>query len=63
MASHRKMHLEIIDYRRFIGGDSVFYPQCSWEEVLLDFTVSQTFLELVLQGANFCLNKLAVAFG
>ena len=37
----------------------------SWEELLLfsmDFTVSQNFLELVLQEANFCLKKLALAF-
>ena len=37
----------------------------SWEEVLLfsmDFTVSQNFFELVLQDANFCLKKLALAF-
>jgi hypothetical protein len=39
----------------------------SWEEVLLfsmDFTVSQSFLELVLQDArmHFCLKKLALAF-
>lgn len=37
----------------------------SWEEVLLfsmDFTVSQNFLELELQDANFCLKKLALAF-
>ena len=37
----------------------------SWQEVLLfsmDFTVSQNFLELVLQDANFCLKKLAFAF-
>ena len=37
----------------------------SWEEVLLlsmDFTVSQNFLEFVLQDANFCLKKLAFAF-
>jgi hypothetical protein len=36
----------------------------SWEEVLLfsmDFTVSQNFLELELQDANFCLKKLAFA--
>ena len=34
----------------------------SWEEVLLfsmDFTVSQNFLEFVLQDANFCFKKLA----
>ena len=32
----------------------------SWEEVLLssmDFTVSQNFLEFVLQDANFCLKS------
>ena len=29
MASHRKMLIEMIDCRRFIGGDSVSYPQCS----------------------------------
>ena len=37
----------------------------SWEEVLLfsmDFTVSQIFFELVLQDADFCLKKLALAF-
>ena len=37
----------------------------SWEEVLLfslDFTVSQNFLEFVLQDAHFCLKKLAFAF-
>ena len=37
----------------------------SWEEVFLfskDFTVSQNFLEFVLQEANFCLKKLALAF-
>ena len=37
----------------------------SWEEVLLfsmDFTVSQNFFEIVLQDANFCLKKLALAF-
>ena len=48
MASRRKMLIEMIDYRRFIGGD--------WEEVLLfsmDFTVSQNVLELVLQEENF----------
>jgi hypothetical protein len=36
----------------------------SWEEVFLfsmDFTVSQNFLEFVLQDANFCLKKLAFA--
>ena len=37
----------------------------NWEEVLLfsmDFTVYQNFFELVLQDANFCLKKLALAF-
>ena len=37
----------------------------SWEDVFLfsmDFTVPQNFLELELQDANFCLNKLAFAF-
>jgi hypothetical protein len=37
----------------------------SWEEVLLfsmDFTVSQNFLEFVLQDANFRLKKLAFVF-
>ena len=29
MASSRKMLLEILDYRGFIGGDSVSYLQCS----------------------------------
>jgi hypothetical protein len=36
----------------------------SWEEVLLfsmDFTVSQNYLELEVQDANFCLKKLAFA--
>ena len=37
----------------------------SWEEVLLfsmDFTASQNLLEFVLQDANFCLKKVALAF-
>ena len=37
----------------------------SWEEVLLFsmyITVSQNFLELELQDANFCLKKVAFAF-
>ena len=29
MATRRKMLIEMIDYRRFIGDDSVSYPQCS----------------------------------
>jgi hypothetical protein len=44
---------------------TVFPSLSSWEEVLLfsmDFTVSQKFFELVLQDANFCLKKLALAF-
>ena len=28
----------------------------------MDFTVSQNFFEFVLQEANFCLTKLALAF-
>ena len=43
----------------------VFSAVGSWEEVFLfsmDFTVSQNFFELVLQEANFCLKKLALAF-
>jgi hypothetical protein len=36
----------------------------SWEVLLfsMDFTVSQNFLDLVLQDAHFCLKKLAFAF-
>ena len=37
----------------------------SWEKVLLfsmDITVSQSFLEFLLQDAHFCLKKLAFAF-
>ena len=66
MASRRKMLLEILNYRGFIGDDNVSLSAVgSWEEVLLfsmDFTVSQNFLELVLQEANFCLKKVALAF-
>ena len=43
----------------------IFSAVGSWEEVFLfsmDFTVSQNFFELVLQEANFCLKKLALAF-
>ena len=29
MAGRGKMLIEMIDYRRFINGDSVSYPQCS----------------------------------
>ena len=43
----------------------IFSAVGNWEEVFLfsmDFTVSQNFFELVLQEANFCLKKLALAF-
>ena len=67
MASRTKMLVEILDYRRFILVTvfSSLSAVGSWEEVLLfsmDFTVSQNFLELELQDANFCLKKLAFAF-
>ena len=67
MASHEKMLIEMIDYRRFIGGDSVSYPQCSRQmgggALILHGRYSvQTFLELVLQEANFYLKKLVLAF-
>ena len=44
MASRRKRLIEVIDYRRFIGGDNVSNLSAvgSWEEVLLfsmDFSV------------------------
>ena len=42
----------------------IFRAVGSWEEVFLfsmDFTVSQNFFEFVLQEANFCLKKLALA--
>jgi hypothetical protein len=32
MVSRRKMLIEMIDYRRFIGGDSVSYPHCSGQQ-------------------------------
>ena len=40
----------------------IFSAVGSWEEVLLfsmDITLSQNFLEFVLQDENFCLKKLA----
>jgi hypothetical protein len=43
----------------------IFSAVGSREEVFLfsmDFTVSQNFFELMLQEANFCLKKLALAF-
>ena len=50
------VNLAFEDLRKVLGN---------WEEVLLfsmDFTVSQCFFEFVLQDANFCLKKLALAF-
>jgi hypothetical protein len=44
---------------------SILSAMGSWEEVLLfsmEFTVSQNLFEFVLQEANFCLKKLALAF-
>jgi hypothetical protein len=57
----------MINYRRLIGGDRVSYTQCSGQLgggfiFSMDFTVSQNFLELVLQEEEFCLKKLAFAF-
>ena len=67
MVSHKKCLLKfsiIVD----LSMGTVF-PSLSavgsWEEVLLfsmDFTVSHNFLEFVLQDANVCLTKLALAF-
>ena len=63
-ASRRKMLFEILD----LSVVTVFRSLSavgSWEEVLLlsmDFTVSQNFLEFVLQDGNLCLKKLAFAF-
>ena len=64
MASCREMLIEILNF-----ADISVVPRFpslravgSWEEVRLfsmDFTVSQNFLEFVLQDANFCLKKLA----
>ena len=69
MASSRKMLIEILDYRRFISGDSVSQPQCSGQLGVgalilygLYSTLSQNFLEFVLQYAHFCLKKLVFAF-
>ena len=65
MASCREMLLEILVCRGFIGKCYLTSAVGSWEEVLLfsmDFTVSQNFLEFVLQDAHFCLKKLSLAF-
>ena len=60
MASRREMLIEMV-----VTVLPSLSAVGSWEEVLLfsmDFTVSQNFLELELQDANFCLKKLALAF-
>ena len=66
MASRREMLIEILNYRGF--SVVTVLPSLSavgsWEVLLLfsmDFTLSQNFLELELQDANFCLKKLAFA--
>ena len=67
MASRRKMIIEILNYSGFICGDSVSYLQCSGQlgggVLILHglYSVPELF-ELVLQEANFCLKKLALAF-
>ena len=67
MASRREMLIEILDYRGFIVVTVLpsLSAVGSWEVLLLfsmDFTLSQNFLEFVLQDENFCLKKLAFAF-
>ena len=57
----------MIDYHRFISGDSVSYPQCSGQLgggalILYGLYSVPELMELVLQEANFCLKKLALAF-
>jgi hypothetical protein len=56
MASRRKMLIEMIDYRRFIGGDR--FPSLSavgsWEEVLL-FSMDST-------GCTFLFEKASLSF-
>ena len=59
------MLVEVFDYHGFMTVLPSLSAMGSWEEVLLfsmDFTVSQNFLEFVLQDAHFCMKKLAFAF-
>ena len=67
MASCGKMLIEMIDYRRFISGDSVSYPQCSGQlgggALFLHGLYSvPKLLGIGATGTNFCLKKLALAF-
>ena len=65
MASHRKMHIAIVNYGGCISGDSVSYPQSSGQlgggALILHglYSVPELF---ELMDANFCLKKLALAF-
>ena len=67
MASRREMRIEILDFRGFIGGDSVTQPQCSGQlggaALVRQGLVSKNFLEIQLAiGCKFLFEKLAFAF-
>ena len=64
MTSRRKMLIKILNYLSLVTVFPSLGAVGSWEEVLLfsmDFTVSQNFMEFVLQDANFSLKKLVLA--
>ena len=67
MASCRKMLIEMIDYRRFIGGDNVSYPQCRGQlgrgALILHglYSVAKRF-GISAAGCKFLFEKLAFAF-
>ena len=72
MASLRKMLIEMINYCRFIGGDSVSYPQCSGQlgggALILHglynspkpFGISATGRKCLLEKANLSFPNLMV---
>ena len=67
MASHRKMLIEILNYCRFIGGDSVSYPQCSGQLgggalVVHGFLSVPELFEVCATGCKFLFEKASLCF-
>ena len=67
MARRRKMLIEMIDYRRFIGDDSVSYPLCSGQlgggALILHglYSVSGNF-GVCATGCKFLFEKASLCF-
>ena len=62
MASHRKMLIEMIDYRRFIGGDNVSYPLGGGALILYGLYSVPKLFGISATGCKFLFEKASLSF-